>query len=202
MFWKYTAGLSGTKTVTEEQQMEVTEIVQQPGGGQLPQLPQLPSDAASTDIIEIEQQLMQTEQTTLVFPSTSSASVSVPVVESNLPLVDVNVKQAIQSIFKHNGRFVCPFVHCKKDYAHKSDCNKHVKGHCGKDEFQCETCGMKLGCAKSLLEHTHGVHIKGDFLYNCKCGKGYYYGSHFNVHKQMCKHEDSTDKSDAQTEQK
>ena len=63
-----------------------------------------------------------------------------------------------------------------------------------KEEFQCNVCGVKLGFAKNLLEHTHGMHIKGDFLYTCKCGKGYYYNSHFSLHKQICKG-DSTDAS-------
>ena len=112
--------------------------------------------------------------------------------DEDIPLpssvIQVTVEMAIKSIIRDGGRFVCPFVQCKKSYAHKSDCNKHVKEHFKeKDSFVCEKCGTGFASAKNLLEHTHGVHLKGDFLYKCdKCPAGFYYNSHFSLHKRSC----------------
>ena len=112
-------------------------------------------------------------------------------------------EMAVKSITKEQNRYVCPFISCHKDYAHKSDCNKHVKEHFKpKEQFKCQICQIVVATAKSLLEHTHGIHIKGDPLYKCeKCSSGFYYSSHFSVHKRVCTgpkkidetHKDTTD---------
>ena len=102
--------------------------------------------------------------------------------------IQVTVEMAVKSIIKEGSRFVCPFVQCKKHYAHKSDCNKHVKDHFKeKESFVCAKCSTSFASAKNLLEHTHGVHLKGEFLYKCtKCSAGFYYNSHFSLHKRSC----------------
>ena len=199
------------KSVIEQLGMD-PEVFHRYTSQDLPTLPTLPPQS-SEEMMDIDidplpsepTQLVQTTPTIDAPPSTSdfqftnvpATSSATPVAEGtgenleasavDMPIMTVNLEQALKSIFKENERFVCPFVACRKDYKYKSDCNKHVKLHfTQKVEYQCEKCGLKLGSAKGLLEHMHGMHIKGDFLYTCKCGKGYYYNSHFSCHKQVC----------------
>ena len=186
-----------TQPTTE--QMEIEDVNPQPSTSQfsstitpLPILPEFnpsQSDPASTASVPD------------LSPQESVAVSATGGEESGIPVMDVTIEQAIKSIYKENECYVCPFVSCRKDYKYKSDCNKHVKLHfTQKTEYQFDRCGMKLSSANNLLEHTHGVHIKGEFLYNCKCRKGYYYKLHFSCHKQVCKFEKGKDGEDDKEE--
>ena len=159
----------------------------------LPPLPLLPGMPSEESVSEVG--ASKTLETT-----TEAVSVS----GLNQPeIITVTLEMAVKSITKEQNRYVCPFISCRKDYAHKSDCNKHVKEHFKpKEQFKCQICQIVVATAKSLLEHTHGIHIKGDPLYKCeKCSSGFYYSSHFSVHKRVCTgpkkidetHKDTTD---------
>ena len=192
-FRKFVSPVLPSQPTTE--QMEIEDSNPQPStshfSSSIPPLPTLPEFNPS------ENTLTGTVTVPDLSPQESVAASVTGVEESSIPIMDITIEQAIKSIFKENQRYVCPFVSCRKDYKYKSDCNKHVKLHfTQKAEYQCDRCGMKLSSANNLLEHTHGVHIKGDFLYNCKCGKGYYYKSHFSCHKQVCKSEKGKDEED------
>ena len=143
--------------------------------------------AASASVTEVKMpQNVTTVQSGFAVQGQQQSQISEQSIVSPAVL-EITEAQAIKSISKIGVRFYCPFVACRKDYAHKSDCNKHVKEHFKEKEiFKCEICSAQVATAKNLLEHTHGVHIKGEYLYNCKCGKGFYYSSHMSGHRRMC----------------
>ena len=148
------------------------------GSMPLPPLPPLPGMPSEVSVSEVG--ASKTSETTTDVISVSGSS--------QPEIITVTPEMAIKSITKERNRYVCPFISCRKDYAHKSDCNKHVKEHFKpKEQFKCEVCGAVVATAKSLLEHMHGIHIKGDPLYKCeKCSSGFYYSSHFSLHKRVC----------------
>ena len=85
----------------------------------LPPLPLLPGMPSEESVSEVG--ASKTSETT-----TEAVSVS----GLNQPeIITVTPEMAVKSITKEQNRYVCPFISCGKDYAHKSDCNKHVKEH-------------------------------------------------------------------------
>ena len=161
------------------------------GSSSIPAFPSLPAVTSQPETFVAESSVQSSQsQGATAFPEEELLTTeSVAVSSDSQPLIiTVTAEMAIKSITKIDERFICPFVSCRKSYAHKLDCNKHVKDHFkAKETFKCDVCNAEMSSAKSLLEHTHGVHIKGDYLYKCeKCGAGFYYNSHFSVHKRSC----------------
>ena len=85
----------------------------------LPPLPLLPGMPFEESVSEVG--ASKTSETTTEAVSVSGLS--------QLEIITVTLEMAVKSIMKEQNRYVCPFISCHKDYAHKSDCNKHVKEH-------------------------------------------------------------------------
>ena len=93
-------------------------------------------------------------------------------------------------VLKGQHNFAC--VRCHRPFTTKSDTIRHYETNCPKlpenlkKKFTCADCGKNTFTSKQYLkEHIHEVH-KQEFLYFCKCGKGFYKHSATNFHKKSC----------------
>ena len=93
-------------------------------------------------------------------------------------------------VLKGQHNFAC--VRCHRPFTTKSDTIRHNETNCPKlpenlkKKFTCADCGKNTFTSKQYLkEHIHEVH-KQEFLYFCKCGKGFYKHSAANFHKKSC----------------
>ncbi|VDL57870.1 unnamed protein product [Hymenolepis diminuta] len=130
---------------------------------------------ASTSALEGQLQSNQ-ENTSLVAPSSATATTSTPLNNRNPERLSQVVQTPGSSVVRHRrvklDRKMNECSYCHKRFDRPSLLNRHIRTHTGERPFPCSHCNSRFATKGALVDHerTH----TGERPYICKhCGKGF-----------------------------
>ncbi|OAA56049.1 C2H2 transcription factor Swi5 [Cordyceps fumosorosea ARSEF 2679] len=128
----------------------------------------------------------RTESVASIASAASIASINIEETKTETGVTTEEIAQFIQSPDASDGKWVCLFEECGKEFGRKENIKSHVQTHLNDRQYQCPTCKKCFVRQHDLKRHAK-IHT-GIKPYPCDCGNSFARHDALTRHRQrgMC----------------
>ncbi len=128
----------------------------------------------------------RTESVASIASAASIASINIEETKTDTGVTSEEITQFIQSPDTSDGKWVCLFEECGKEFGRKENIKSHVQTHLNDRQYQCPTCKKCFVRQHDLKRHAK-IHT-GIKPYPCECGNSFARHDALTRHRQrgMC----------------
>ncbi|OAA82007.1 C2H2 transcription factor Swi5 [Akanthomyces lecanii RCEF 1005] len=128
----------------------------------------------------------RTESVASIASAASIASIIIEETKTETGVTTEEIAQFIQSPDTSDGKWVCLFEECGKEFGRKENIKSHVQTHLNDRQYQCPTCNKCFVRQHDLKRHAK-IHT-GIKPYPCECGNSFARHDALTRHRQrgMC----------------
>ncbi|KAM3466883.1 hypothetical protein MY5147_001871 [Beauveria neobassiana] len=128
----------------------------------------------------------RTESLASIASAASIASINIEETKTDTGVTSEEITQFIQSPDTSDGKWVCLFEECGKEFGRKENIKSHVQTHLNDRQYQCPTCNKCFVRQHDLKRHAK-IHT-GIKPYPCECGNSFARHDALTRHRQrgMC----------------
>lgn len=128
----------------------------------------------------------RTESVASIASAASIASINIEETKTDTGVSSEEIAQFIQSPDTSDGKWVCLFEDCGKEFGRKENIKSHVQTHLNDRQYQCPTCKKCFVRQHDLKRHAK-IHT-GIKPYPCECGNSFARHDALTRHRQrgMC----------------
>lgn len=128
----------------------------------------------------------RTESVASIASAASIASINIEDTKTETGVTSEEITQFIQSPDTSEGKWVCLFEDCGKEFGRKENIKSHVQTHLNDRQYQCPTCSKCFVRQHDLKRHAK-IHT-GIKPYPCECGNSFARHDALTRHRQrgMC----------------
>ncbi|XWX00009.1 hypothetical protein V2A60_008025 [Cordyceps javanica] len=128
----------------------------------------------------------RTESVASIASAASIASINIEETKTDTGVTTEEIAQFIQSPDTSDGKWVCLFEECGKEFGRKENIKSHVQTHLNDRQYQCPTCKKCFVRQHDLKRHAK-IHT-GIKPYPCECGNSFARHDALTRHRQrgMC----------------
>lgn len=128
----------------------------------------------------------RTESVASIASAASIASINIEETKTETGVTTEEIAQFIQSPDTSDGKWVCLFEECGKEFGRKENIKSHVQTHLNDRQYQCPTCNKCFVRQHDLKRHAK-IHT-GIKPYPCECGNSFARHDALTRHRQrgMC----------------
>ncbi|KAJ6783968.1 hypothetical protein PWT90_06383 [Aphanocladium album] len=128
----------------------------------------------------------RTESIASIASAASIASINIEETKTDTGVTTEEIAQFIQSPDTSDGKWVCLFEECGKEFGRKENIKSHVQTHLNDRQYQCPTCKKCFVRQHDLKRHAK-IHT-GIKPYPCECGNSFARHDALTRHRQrgMC----------------